>query len=92
MKKICLILAGMSAQMANAAYCANEEKLPNIVYILCDDLGIGDLGCYGQTKIKTPNIDKLADEGILFTDHYSGSAVSAPSRCCLMTGKHTGHS
>jgi len=54
-------------------------------------LGYGDLGCYGQKIIKTPNIDKLADEGMRFTDHYSGSTVCAPSRCCLMTGLHTGH-
>ncbi|MCK4966099.1 arylsulfatase, partial [bacterium] len=56
-----------------------------------DDLGYGDLSCYGQKKFKTPNIDKLAREGMLFTDHYSGSTVCAPSRCCLMTGLHTGH-
>ena len=65
---------------------------PNIIYILADDLGYGDLGCYGQTKIETPNIDKLAASGMLFTQHYSGSPVSAPSRCVLLTGKHTGHS
>lgn len=65
---------------------------PNIVYILADDLGIGDLGCYGQKNIKTPNIDQLAADGMLFTNHYSGSTVSAPSRCVLLTGKHTGHS
>ncbi len=64
---------------------------PNIVYILADDLGIGDLGCYGQTIIKTPNIDRLASEGIRFTNHYSGSTVCAPSRSVLMTGQHTGH-
>jgi arylsulfatase A len=63
---------------------------PNIIYILADDLGYGDLGCYGQERIKTPNIDRLADEGMRFTNHYAGSTVSAPSRCCLMTGKHTG--
>ena len=65
---------------------------PNIIYILADDLGYGDLGAYGQTKIETPNIDKLAASGMLFTQHYSGSPVSAPSRCVLLTGKHTGHS
>ncbi len=65
---------------------------PNIIFILADDLGYGDLGCYGQTKIKTPNIDKLAAEGMRFTDHYAGSTVCAPSRCSLMTGLHTGHS
>ncbi len=63
---------------------------PNIIYILADDLGYGDLGCYGQKRIKTPNIDRLADEGIRFTNHYAGSTVSAPSRCCLMTGRHSG--
>lgn len=67
-------------------------KLPNIVYIMADDLGIGDLGCYGQKRIKTPAIDRIAANGIKFTQHYSGSTVSAPSRCVLMTGKHTGHS
>ncbi|MBS3772089.1 MAG: sulfatase-like hydrolase/transferase, partial [Bacteroidales bacterium] len=73
---------------------AKEDKAqkPNIVYILTDDLGYGDVGCYGQDKIETPNIDELAEEGILFTQHYSGSPVSAPARCVLLTGKHTGHS
>ncbi len=64
---------------------------PNIIYILADDLGYGDLGCYGQKQIKTPNIDKMATEGMRFTRHYSGSTVCAPSRCTLMTGLHTGH-
>lgn len=64
---------------------------PNIVFILADDLGIGDLGCYGQKILKTPNIDALAANGMLFTNHYAGCAVSAPSRCSLLTGKHMGH-
>jgi len=69
---------------------ANVSK-PNIVYILADDLGYGDLSCYGQTHFQTPNIDKMAAEGMLFTQHYAGTSVCAPSRCSLMTGKHTGH-
>jgi len=64
---------------------------PNIIYILADDLGYGELGCYGQKRIETPNIDQLAKEGMMFTQHYSGSAVCAPSRSVLLTGKHTGH-
>ena len=64
---------------------------PNIVYILADDLGYAELGCYGQQKIKTPHIDQLAAEGMRFTQHYCGNAVCAPSRCVLMTGKHPGH-
>jgi arylsulfatase A-like enzyme len=64
---------------------------PNILFILADDLGYGDLGCYGQKKIKTPNLDRLAAEGIRFTQAYAGSTVCAPSRCALMTGYHTGH-
>jgi len=64
---------------------------PNIIYILADDLGYGDLGCYGQDLIETPNIDRLAAAGMRFTQHYSGSAVCAPSRCVLLTGLHTGH-
>jgi arylsulfatase A-like enzyme len=64
---------------------------PNIIFILADDLGAFDLGCYGQKKIKTPNIDKLAEEGMLFTQFYAGATVCAPSRSCLMTGQHTGH-
>jgi arylsulfatase A-like enzyme len=66
-------------------------RLPIIIFILADDLGYGDLGCYGQTMIKTPNIDKLAEEGMRFTDFYAGDTVCAPSRCTLMTGLHTGH-
>ena len=64
---------------------------PNIIFILADDLGYGDLGCYGQTQIKTPHIDRMAARGMRFTDHYAGSTVCAPSRCSLMTGLHTGH-
>ncbi len=64
---------------------------PNIVLILADDLGWGDLGCYGQAKIKTPNLDRLAKDGMRFTQAYAGSTVCAPSRCALMTGLHTGH-
>jgi arylsulfatase A-like enzyme len=64
---------------------------PNILYILADDAGMGDFGCYGQKLLRTPNIDRLAAEGIRFTDAYSGSMVCAPSRCALMTGRHMGH-
>lgn len=67
------------------------ERRPNIVFIVADDLGYGDLGCYGQKKIRTPNLDRLAAEGMRFTQHYSGNAVCAPSRCVLMTGRHPGH-
>jgi arylsulfatase len=69
-----------------------EGNKPNIIYILADDLGYGDLGCYGQKLIETPNIDRLAANGIRFTQHYSGAPVCAPSRCVLLTGKHMGHS
>ncbi|MBM3475290.1 MAG: arylsulfatase [Armatimonadetes bacterium] len=64
---------------------------PNIIFILADDLGYGDLGCYGQKVIRTPNLDQMAAEGLRFTDAYAGSTVCAPSRCALMTGLHTGH-
>ncbi|TNJ46004.1 arylsulfatase [Tamlana fucoidanivorans] len=76
----------------NTAQSSSENIIkPNIIYILADDLGYGDLGVYGQIKFKTPNIDKLASEGMLFTQHYSGSTVCAPSRSALLTGMHTGH-
>lgn len=68
-----------------------EQKKPNIIYILADDLGYADLGVYGQNKFDTPNIDKLAKEGMLFTQHYAGSTVCAPSRSVLLSGMHTGH-
>lgn len=67
------------------------EKKPNVIFILVDDMGYGDLGCYGQEIIQTPNIDRMASEGIRFTQHYAGSTVCAPSRAALMTGMHTGH-
>ena len=69
----------------------NTPTKPNIVYILADDLGYGELGSYGQQIIETPNIDQLAKSGMRFTQHYAGSPVCAPSRCVLLTGKHTGH-
>jgi arylsulfatase A-like enzyme len=73
------------------ALSAHAADKPNIVFILADDLGIGDLGCYGQKMFATPNIDRLAAEGMKFTRHYAGCTVCAPSRCVLMTGLHTGH-
>lgn len=77
----------------SATYIAarNSIKSPNIIYILADDLGYGDIGCYGQKYIKTPNIDRMAAEGIRFTQHYTGAPVCAPARCCLMTGKSSMH-
>ena len=92
--KILLILV----LIANVACVKNEKSniqaktlKPNIIYILADDLGYGDLSCTGQGKFSTPNIDKLAKEGMFFTQHYSGSTVCAPSRSTLITGMHTGH-
>ncbi|EON75328.1 Arylsulfatase [Lunatimonas lonarensis] len=74
--------------------CSSERQPPisppNIIYILADDLGYGDLGCYGQDKIETPHLDALAAGGMLFTQHYSGSPVCAPARAVLLTGQHTG--
>ena len=67
-----------------------DISTPNIIYILADDLGYGELGCYGQRKIETPNIDRLAESGMLFTQHYTGSPVSAPARSVLLTGLHSG--
>lgn len=77
--------------IALSCLAAHSAEKPNIIYILLDDAGYGDLGCYGQTKFPTPNIDRLATEGLKFTDHYAGSTVCAPTRCVLMTGVHTGH-
>ena len=76
---------------ALAALPVMSQERPNILYIMCDDMGYGDLGCYGQTLIATPHIDRLAAEGMRFTQAYAGSPVSAPSRACFMTGQHTGH-
>ena len=76
--------------LAAPAFLGAAEK-PNIIYLLLDDAGYGDLSCYGQKKFSTPNMDRLAEEGMKFTDHYSGSTVCAPTRCVLMTGKHSGH-
>ena len=76
---------------ADTKATSSETKSPNIIFILADDMGYGDLGCYGQPYISTPNIDSLAAKGVRFTQAYSGSPVSAPSRASLMTGQHTGH-
>jgi arylsulfatase A-like enzyme len=73
------------------SFAQKNGKKPNIIFILADDLGYGDVGCYGQQKILTPNIDQLAKNGMRFTQFYSGTAVCAPARCSFMTGQHTGH-
>lgn len=82
-----LIIGTWSAK----AQSTQKQPKPNIIFILADDLGYGDVGCYGQQKIKTPNIDALAKSGMKFTQFYSGSTVCAPARVSLMTGLHTGH-
>ena len=81
-------LAACSGVAAQAAESGRASRRPNVIFILMDDAGHGDFGCYGQTKIETPNIDALAHDGILFTDMNTACALSAPSRCCLLTGQH----
>lgn len=85
-----LLLALAVGSLCGVSNTVAAER-PNVIYILADDLGYGDLSCYGQTKIRTPNIDRLASEGLKFTDHYSGNTVCSPSRAVLMTGQHSGH-
>ena len=82
MKKTRKILfsAALLSSGLTMAQTTTAEKSPNVIYIMADDLGIGDLGCYGQSQIKTPNIDGIAQNGMKFMQHYSGSTVSAPSR------------
>ena len=86
------VLVSFGPRVASAAEApASSRTRPNVIFILADDLGYGDLGCFGQKLIKTPNIDRLAAEGMRFTQAYAGATVCAPSRCTLMTGKHNGH-
>ena len=94
MRLLILFLLTFSVTFTATAQKAKRPpgSLPNIIYIYADDLGYGELGCYGQQKIKTPNLDRLAREGIRFTQHYTGTPVCAPARAMLMTGKHAGHS
>jgi arylsulfatase A-like enzyme len=84
---------GFSTAVAASAlsFAQQSSRRPNIVFILADDLGYGDLSCYGQERLSTPNIDRIAKQGTRFTQAYAGSTVCAPSRCALMTGRHTGH-
>ena len=86
-----LPLIVVTALLSCSSDIQTEAERPNIIFIMADDLGYGDLGCYGQTKIKTPNIDLLAAQGTRFTQVYAGATVCAPSRSVLMTGQHTGH-
>jgi arylsulfatase A len=94
MKKLSLvtpILIFLFVSCQSTSENSTEPVKPNIVYILADDLGYADLSCYGQTNFSTPNIDALAEKGMKFTHHYSGSTVCSPSRSVLLTGQHTGH-
>lgn len=86
-----IVLLGCNASQRQAETAGRFEKKPNIVYIYADDLGCGEIGAYGQQKIKTPHLDKMAAEGMRFTQHYTSTPVCAPARCALLTGKHTGH-
>lgn len=84
-----VVMGGMISCQSNKSKTTTAVQ-PNIVYILADDLGYGDLSCYGQENFETPNIDQLAEQGMLFTQHYAGSTVCSPSRSALLTGMHTG--
>ena len=90
-----MAVIGLVPMLSGAAFGVEKslegQKKPNIIFILGDDLAMGDLGCFGQKKIKTPNIDRMAGEGMKFTQLYSGTSVCAPSRASLMTGLHIGH-
>lgn len=87
------LLPSLLTLLLAAFTCAAQstERPPNIILIMADDLGYGELGCYGQEKIKTPRLDRMAAEGLRFTRYYAGAPVCAPTRCTLMTGKHSGH-
>ena len=85
------LISGTSLLSTLSANGQKKDSKPNIIFILCDDMGYGDLGCYGQPFIRTPHIDAMASEGMRFTQAYAGSPVSAPSRASFMTGQHTGH-
>ncbi|SMC46728.1 arylsulfatase [Pedobacter africanus] len=85
------VILSWALMMLGLAASAQRPQKPNIIYIYADDLGYGETGPYGQTKIKTPNLDRMAREGMTFTQHYTGTPVCAPARCMLMTGKHGGH-
>lgn len=85
-------LAGLALGLCSAEAAADDHTRPNIIFVLCDDLAQGDLGCYGQPKIQTPHLDRMAREGMRFTQAYCGTSVCAPSRASLMVGQHTGHS
>ncbi|MBI1311953.1 sulfatase-like hydrolase/transferase [bacterium] len=87
----CLLFLTVALLTVTCRAASAADAKPNLIYILLDDAGYGDLSCYGQKHFKTPNIDRLAAEGLRFTDHYSGSTVCAPTRCTLITGLHTGH-
>ena len=90
MTKIFIVIASFLF-FYSCANQVNETTPTNVIYILADDLGYGDLSCLGQTRLQTPNIDRIANEGMIMTDHYSGNTVCSPSRACLMTGQHPGH-
>src|SRR6476469_8003147 len=79
-------------QTIHAQLVRYVSQKPNVIYIYADDLGYGELGSYGQQKIKTPFLDQLAKDGMRFTQHYTSAPVCAPARCILLTGKHSGHS
>lgn len=85
------LISGSLFLSALSTYGQQKDSKPNILFILCDDMGYGDLGCYGQPFIRTPHIDAMASQGMRFTQAYAGSPVSAPSRASFMTGQHTGH-
>ena len=86
-----VLLIGVLAIASNACAAHADRQQPNIIYLMLDDAGYGDFGSFGSPYVKTPNFDRLCAEGMTFTNHYSGSAVCAPTRCVLMTGLHTGH-
>ncbi|MFM1942728.1 MAG: hypothetical protein RI897_1710 [Verrucomicrobiota bacterium] len=86
-----LLWLGLITSLLSIHTSAAPTPPPNIIFFMADDLGYAELGCYGQTKIRTPNLDRLANAGMRFTSHYAGNAVCAPSRCVLMTGLHPGH-
>jgi arylsulfatase A-like enzyme len=88
---VALLAATISQDSGKVKVSADRSGLPNIIFIISDDLGYGDLSCYGQENFTTPNIDKLADSGLRFMRHYSGATVCSPSRCSLMTGRDGGH-